>query len=494
VVEHGARERCRGARAEAAVLDDHGERDARVIERRKGDEQRMVAMALGDFRFLVFLALLHGDHLRGAGLAADAVGDAGEGARAGAFLVDAGHGALDELDVVAPEAHGLQDLGGHLAPLAVARMVDVLDEARLVYMAAAREHRHRLRQLQRRIRVVALADADRDGLAGEPLLVGGALEALLLPLGRGQHAGELAGEIDARARAEAEGSEEARDRVDAHVVRQVVVVGVAGLDDRLVHVDRAVTALLVVAEAPPAEIEIARVEDGRARGALTGLERAEREIGLDGRARRVKARNGAVVERLVDRAVELGPVLRIDAVDEQIRVEARLRHQGEYPAARRIDGDQRAAALAERDLGDLLQAHVERQRDVIAWQRRAARQRADAAAGGVDLDLLEAGGAMELGLVGGLDAGLADVIGAAVIRADAVFLELRLVLRVDAPEIAEHMRADVAERILAEEARLDLHALEAVAVGGELRHFLVGQPVAQRQVLRIARLLEQLLE
>src|SRR5205085_12670089 len=111
----------------------------------------------------------------------------------------------------------------------------------------------------------------------------------------------------------------------ARVGREVVGGGAAGLDDRLVHVRRGVAALLGVAEARPAEIEIARVEDGRARGALAGLERAEREIGLDGRARRIESRNGAVVERLVDRAVELGPVFRVDAVVEVIRVKARVR-------------------------------------------------------------------------------------------------------------------------------------------------------------------------
>src|SRR6267142_5421924 len=43
VIEHRARDRRGGARAEAAVLDDHRQRDLRILERREGDEQRMVA-------------------------------------------------------------------------------------------------------------------------------------------------------------------------------------------------------------------------------------------------------------------------------------------------------------------------------------------------------------------------------------------------------------------------------------------------------------------
>src|SRR5581483_5838326 len=373
VIEHRTRQWRRGTRTEAAVLHHDGERDARALERREGDKERMVAVALGDFRLLVLFVLLDRDDLRRAGLAAGGVGDAGEGARGGALLDDAGHRALDELDVLSPERHRVQRLSGQVAALAAARVIDVRDKARLVHGAARGEHRHRLRELQRRVGVIALADADRDGLAREPLLLGRLLEALHLPLGRRQHAGEFAGEIDAALRAEAERSEEARDCVDAHVIREVVVVGVAGLDDRLVHVDDAMAALLVIAETPAAEVEIPGIEDAVRGPALAGLERGKCQVRLDGGSWRVKARNRAVVERLVDRAVELGPVLRVDAVDEQIRIEAGLRDERQHAAARRIDGDERAAPIAEGDLRDLLQAHVELERQVVARLRGRAR-------------------------------------------------------------------------------------------------------------------------
>ena len=365
---------------------------------------------------------------------------------------------------------------------------------RAVHRAAVGEGGHRLRELDRRVRVVALADADRDGLAGVPLLLLGPLEALHLPFRRGQHAGGLALQVDAGALAEAEMLHEAGDGVDPEVVRHLVVVGVRGHDDRLVEVDHAVAAGPGVAEAPAAEVEVARVVDRAARRALAELERGQRHERLEGRARRVHAGNGAVVEGLVDGVVELGPALRIDTVDEQVRVEPRLRDEGEHAAALRLDRHQRAAALAERILGDPLQRHVERERDVIARLRGRARQRADAAPRGIDLDVLEAGSAVQLVLVARLDPRLADVIGAAVIRVDAVLLEARLVGLVDAAHVAEGVRGDIAVGILAEQPPLDLHALEAIAVRGKLGHFLVAEASADRQALGVARLRHQLLE
>jgi hypothetical protein len=51
-----------------------------------------------------------------------------------------------------------------------------------------------------------------------------------------------------------------------------------------------------------------------------------------------------------------------------------------------------------------------------------------------------------------------------------------------------------AVRILAEQPRLDLDAGEAVALGDEARHLLVGQAGADRQRLEVLALVHQLLE
>ena len=171
-----------------------------------------------------------------------------------------------------------------------------------------------------------------------------------------------------------------------------------------------------------------------------------------------------------------------------------LGDEGQHPAGARLDRHQRAAALAERVLGHLLQADVERQREVVARLRGAARERADAAPGGVDLDLLEAGGAVQLVLVARLDAGAADEVGAAVVGVGSFLLEARLVVLVDAAHVADGVRGDVAVRVLAEQARLDLHALVAEAVHREARHLLVGEPGADRHAFGIARLDHHLLE
>src|SRR5205814_4252616 len=61
-------------------------------------------------------------------------------------------------------------------------------------------------------------------------------------------------------------------------------------------------------------------------------------------------------------------------------------------------------------------------------------------------------------------------------------------------DIADHVRRDVGERILAEESRLDLHTRKTVAMHGETSDFLIGQSCAERQALEVPRLLEQLAE
>src|SRR5512143_805775 len=107
VVEHLARNRGCGLRAETAVLHEHRQRDFRLLRGGKGDEQRMVAQFLLDAAFGVTLALQR-EHLRGAGLAGGDVFRAGESARGGAFLVDADHGPLDHVDVILLERDGAQ--------------------------------------------------------------------------------------------------------------------------------------------------------------------------------------------------------------------------------------------------------------------------------------------------------------------------------------------------------------------------------------------------
>ena len=90
--------------------------------------------------------------------------------------------------------------------------------------AVVGQNRRGVRELQRRGQIVALADAHRDGVAGEPLL----LEAALLPFLRGQQSADFAVDVDAGLLAEAELADELVDGVDAQILRQAVEIGVAG--------------------------------------------------------------------------------------------------------------------------------------------------------------------------------------------------------------------------------------------------------------------------
>ena len=68
---------------------------------------------------------------------------------------------------------------------------------------------------------VALADADADGLAGKPDLLGGALVGVAFPLGGGHQPRLFAGNVDAGEFAEAERAHEIVHAVDAELVRDV---------------------------------------------------------------------------------------------------------------------------------------------------------------------------------------------------------------------------------------------------------------------------------
>ena len=164
----------------------------------------------------------------------------------------------------------------------------------------------------------------------------------------------------------------------------------------------------------------------------------------------------------------------------------------EHLAGRRIERDQRAAPLAERGLRRLLQLDVERQladccRRSAACAKacaprgrrhrprpprrrscRAARARSDSST-----------------------PDLADVVGALVVRGLAPVLDALDVAVVDAADVADDVRGDLAERVLAEQPRLDLHARKAVTVDREARDLLVGQPRAQRQAFEVLRFLEE---
>ncbi len=457
---------------------------------------------------VVLLALAEREHLRRAGLARRGILRAGKrlGRRAG--LDHPGHRALDHIDV------GLLDrnpvaLGRHRQHAALGDGIfDGLDQVGPHHTAVVGQRRHRVRQLQDGEVVIALADAQRDGLAVVPLLLLGTLVGFALPLGGGQDAGALAFDIDAGDLAEAERLHEIVDGVDAHVVGELVVVRVARHHDGAVHVDPAVAARRVVAEGVVAQRERAGVGHAPLRRALAQLQRGQRHERLVRRARRVGAAQRPVQQRLVGRAVQFVPGGAVDAFDEEVGIEGGLGDEGEDIAGLGLDRHQRAATVAEQLLGHPLQVDVQRQDQVVAGRGLRGGQRTDRPPARADLDLFVAGQAVQLGLVALLDADLADVLGAAVVVGvlarivSDVGLTVGLARVVDALEVAlgdatdvaDHVRRRLAQRILAEQPRVHVHAREAEALRREARHFLVGQLAADRQALEAARVFHQALE
>ena len=145
----------------------------------------------------------------------------------------------------------------------------------------------------------------------------------------------------------------------------------------------------------------------------------------------------------------------------------------------------RAFAVTQRVFGDALQFDVDRQREIVARHRRSARQGAHRAPTGIDLDLLEAGDTVQFFFVALLDANFADMLRAFVVRRDPGSVEFLKIVFADPANVADHVRAQLAERILAKQPRLDVHAGEAPAVGGKARDLFVGQAGADRQRIKI---------
>src|SRR5258706_16389572 len=151
---------------------------------------------LEDRRLRVFFVLAQRYDLSGARLAGADLARAGAGASSSALLVDLVHGALHPFQIPGLERYGLGGLALHVSALARDRVLDIVDEMRAVHHAVVGERRDGLRELQRRVGVVALADAHTDRFPREPALLRRILEALHLPFVRGQHAHELAFDID----------------------------------------------------------------------------------------------------------------------------------------------------------------------------------------------------------------------------------------------------------------------------------------------------------
>src|ERR1700749_3563621 len=173
---------------------------------------------------------------------------------------------------------------------------------------------------------------------------------LELPLLAGHYTAGLVRNIDAGLVADANRVGIARNRVDAELVGERVVEGVAGIRQSAVDVDHAV--VLVTGEEVPVESGSAVARDVHVlRGVL--LEARERHDDLERRARRELRLDGLVHQRMVRVRNDGLPVGVAEANSKLVGVEGGPRNHSEDLAGMRVHRDNRTGLALERSLGSL---------------------------------------------------------------------------------------------------------------------------------------------
>ncbi len=153
------------------MLGDHRDGNLRVVHRRQGDKQGMVAHFEVDRILVVFFLLLDREHLCGSGFAGDLVIDIFcDQFRGAARAVNhVGHGAEDVVDIGRFQRNVGDDT--QFGRRGVIRRDDFLHQVRVDHFAVIGQRRGGARQLQRGHLGVALAYPGNHRLAGKPDLV-----------------------------------------------------------------------------------------------------------------------------------------------------------------------------------------------------------------------------------------------------------------------------------------------------------------------------------
>ena len=164
-------------------------------------------------------------------------------------------------------------------------------------------------------------------------------------------------------------------------------------------------------------------------------------------------------------------------VDERARVERRHRSERQNFTGAHVKDHRAGARLHAQALVHIaLQVEIEGQLDVVARLAVLAVQRLDLAAQRVDLEPNQACPAAQLAVVDLLDAVLADPELGQLEQRVAGQLLLR-----DRRHVAEHMRGDVAQRIVADQAGDQGHAGQVRAVDRDARDFRPVEILAHRE-------------
>src|SRR4030095_1386262 len=201
----------------------------------------MIAVTLVYARLHV--ALTQRNDLRGACLSCKRIGRTrarASGSAAGPGNVD--KRLLDPLQAVGLERDCTQVVRHRALQLVRVAVLYVLHEMGTVHFAVCCDYRHAMRKLHGCRDVIPLANAHGDGVAGEPFL----LETPHLPFLRREYAHSLTLDVDARALAETELADEVENIVDAELVGEPVVVGVARDHEGPMQIDRPMAALFPV--------------------------------------------------------------------------------------------------------------------------------------------------------------------------------------------------------------------------------------------------------
>gem|GEM_PF-6020935 len=346
-----------------------------------------------------------------------------------------------------------------------------------------------MHQLQRGDLPVALPDADVDRIAGIPAF----LARFVLGCRRGQDAADLAGQVDPGRCTEPVIAHVVVEAIDAQVQRELVVIRIHRLGDRLAQIGPAMAATVGIA---PATRSARQIEHAGGQDLVFGLAHAAVQAGqadqrLDRRTRRDAAQHQAVELRPRGVVVERLEIGMRDAVDEQVGVVGWQADHRQHFAGARVHRHRCAFELAEGGDHRALQIGIDGQPQIAARLRRDPADGADRAALHVGLDLLVADLAAQLLLVIALQPGLADVGQ----RGIALAQHLQ-VLVIDPADVADDVREQIAVRVTTGQVRLQLHAREAPAVHREARHLFIGDTQLERDrqeaATRLARLVEGL--
>ncbi len=346
---------------------------------------------------------------------------------------------------------------------------DGLGQVRTVPDTFVRHQCRGLGQLQRRGLHIALANAKNQGFTREPRLATGRS----FPLPRRHQAGGFLEHVQGDLLAEAELAHVGGQAVDAQLMRQVVKIGVVGAHDRGVQVDIAVTGAVPVTVfmIVVGQHVVARVEHPAGGRDHPRVQTGNRHRRLDRRPRRVQTAQYAVEQWPVNGVTQLGVSLEADAGHEQVGVKAWLADHRQHFAGLRIQGNHRAATTAQGHLRRFLQFDVQAQHDVLAGHRIGAFEHPQHAATSVGLDFFVTHLAVQLGLVETLDAGLADMVGAAVIDR----IEGFQLFFVDSPHVTDRVSKVRPLRVMPHQLRHHFHTRQTELVHRDPCDLLFGQ-------------------